>query len=74
MKLKLSKFNSKSSLYLFVILGGLYIVIGSIQDGDILLKGSVVTVHESPFYFWLFIFFICSVICASVKWFVESLK
>ncbi len=67
------KFNSKTFIYLFVFVGGLYTVVFSVLDGDILLKGSVISKDSSPFYFWSFIIFISCIVLASLKWFVESL-
>ncbi|PKI00067.1 hypothetical protein CXF81_18030 [Glaciecola sp. 33A] len=67
------KVDSRTLIYLFICVGGVYTVVFSILDGDILLKGSLISRENSPFYFWSFIVFISCVVLACMKWFLESL-
>lgn len=67
-------FSSKSLLILLIFVGGIWLIIQSLISGEFLLKGTMITMDESPLYFWTVLFCFIAGMLYILKLFIKSLK
>jgi hypothetical protein len=67
-------FSSKSFLILLIFIGGIWLITHSIVSGEFLLKGTTISLSDTPFYFWIVILCFIGVLLYVLKLFFHSLK
>ena len=67
-------FSSKSLLILLIFVGGIWLIFKSLISGEFLLKGTMISMDESPLYFWTVLFCFIAGMLYVLNLFFKSLK